>query len=668
MGGSSWGYDGGAGGAGVSIAANSVLDNAGGTIAGGRGGVSRNVVAGAGGAGVEAGAGSLIENEASSVIVGGVGAGFGPTSANGGAGIVVSLGLIENAGSIEGGSGSASTSVLAGAGGAGLSVGSGSVIENLSSGTIVGGAGGATNSGRSPNQAGTGGAGVQATGALIENSGSIAGGGGGEGLLDPFGDYSNNAAIDHGGAGGSGVAAVQSTIENFGVVTGGDGGAATDPRNAQDYLGWRVNYDGGAGGAGMAAVASTIENLGSITGGDGGEAVLVGSIVDPSGQLITYFGGAGGAGIQASNTSIDNLGSIAGGAGGAGPTVAAAGAGGAGIVGSDLAIESNGTIAGGLDPSGTRADAMTFTGGANSLALGTAAVFTGAIDVQAGTLTFDQDSDPALPADATVATAITGAGAVIKTDDGKLTLSASNSLSGGITIEEGKLELGTAGSAGSGAITFAATAGHTATLALEAGAQPAHIGVFADTLVNFGAGDALDIEGLDSTGARLVFSGRQRHAYLFAGGKVEEFTLSGTISPTYYADSDNAGGTLINDQVACYCTGTAIRTVDGDVAVESLAIGDRSSPRPASNGPSSGSVAAHMRAVLPRAIPTFCRSVSRPAHCRQRAAARPVGVAAPRHVSGRRPDRGQGSRQRRLDHAGRAGREGGVFPYRAGKP
>ena len=513
---------------------------------------------------------------------------------------------------------------------------------------------------------------MQGTGALIENSGSIAGGGGGEGLFDPFGGYSNNAAIDDGGAGGSGVAVVQSTIENFGVVTGGDGGAATDPRNAQDYLGWRVNYDGGAGGAGMAAVASTIENLGSITGGDGGEAVLVGSIVDPSGQLITYFGGAGGAGIQASNTSIDNLGSIAGGAGGAGPTVAAAGAGGAGIAGSDLAIESNGTIAGGLDPSGARADAMTFTGGANSLALGTAAVFTGAIDVQAGTLTFDQDSDPALPADATVATAITGAGAVIKTDDGKLTLSASNSLSGGITIEEGKLELGTAGSAGSGAITFAATAGHTATLALEAAAQPAHIGVFADTLVNFGAGDALDIEGLDSTGARIVFSAVNDTLYLFAGGKVEEFTLSGTISPTYYAHSDNAGGTLINDQVACYCTGTAIRTVDGDVAVERLAIGDKVRHRVRRAAADQVDRSALLcRPFCLRRNPTFCRSASRPARspttCRRATCGcRPIMPCIPGTVLW--PDRGQGPGQRHLDRAGRAGREGRVFPHRAREP
>ena len=83
-------------------------------------------------------------------------------------------------------------------------------------------------------------------------------------------------------------------------------------------------------------------------------------------------GGAGGAGVTGSGMTITNSGTISGGNGGTGgigsTANGGAGAGGAGIVGSDLTIINGGAITGGLSGDGTTlANAMTFTGGANTL-------------------------------------------------------------------------------------------------------------------------------------------------------------------------------------------------------------------------------------------------------------------------------------------------------------
>ena len=114
-------------------------------------------------------------------------------------------------------------------------------------------------------------------------------------------------------------------------------------------------------------------------------------------------GGDGGTGIffSAPGASLTNSGAGniqggaggAAGAGGAGTTAGTAGAGGAGgvgVVGSGLTIINSGTIAGGLaSDTVTRANAITFTGGVNSLTLQSGfSILGNVVAVSGGTDTF----------------------------------------------------------------------------------------------------------------------------------------------------------------------------------------------------------------------------------------------------------------------------------------
>src|SRR5262249_43959637 len=92
------------------------------------------------------------------------------------------------------------------------------------------------------------------------------------------------------------------------------------------------------------------------------------------------------------------------------------------------------SITGGLAGDGvTRADAITFTGGANTLTLQNGSSLTGNIGVQTGSVTFNQSSAQ------TVGNAITGAGSVIQNGTGTLTLTGVNTYTGGTTIGGGAL-------------------------------------------------------------------------------------------------------------------------------------------------------------------------------------------------------------------------------------
>jgi hypothetical protein len=169
----------------------------------------------------------------------------------------------------------------------------------------------------------------------------------------------------NGGAGGTN-AANAATITNTSPLTGGGGagGSNAQPGGAGG---------GGGGGGGYGAVVTgtgASSNTSTISGGSGGKGGnATGSGTGGGG------GGDGGVGVQftASGASFTNSGSVTGGAGGAGGTGNIAGnngAGGAGIVGSGLTIINSGSITGGLGgDAATRANAITFTGGTNSLEL-----------------------------------------------------------------------------------------------------------------------------------------------------------------------------------------------------------------------------------------------------------------------------------------------------------
>ncbi|MCP3713744.1 autotransporter-associated beta strand repeat-containing protein, partial [Paraburkholderia sp. CNPSo 3274] len=154
-------------------------------------------------------------------------------------------------------------------------------------------------------------------------------------------------------------------VSNGITLTNANGASITGGNGGNNGVGGAAccQSDTPMGGAGITGNGLTIFNSGSIAGGSGGN----------NGGSSGSPGGAGGAGVAGSGLTITNSGSIAGGNGG-GPT----GAGGAGIIGSNLQIVNAGKITGGLDGTGTiQANAITFTGGTNSLEIDAGSTITG---------------------------------------------------------------------------------------------------------------------------------------------------------------------------------------------------------------------------------------------------------------------------------------------------
>ena len=278
-----------------------------------------------------------------------------------------------------------------------------------------------------------GGAGAIVISAPGPNTSDITGGAGGNG--------GNGAGTTRGGggggAGGSGLLlSGTDPLTNLAVITGGNGGSG----GAGSVFFGAGTGGGGGGGVSFSNVGSLI-NEGTIAGGDGGNG---------GASSIGSSGGAGGVGVSfsASGSGLTNSGTIRGGNGGSrsGSGSGSVGGGGAGVVGASLTINNTGgTISGGLSGDGvTRANAITFTGGANTLTLANTGGLTGNVAVDgAGTLTFNQATA------VTLANAITGSGSIIQDGAGTLALTGSNSYSGGTTITSGTLQIGNGGTTGS---------------------------------------------------------------------------------------------------------------------------------------------------------------------------------------------------------------------------
>lgn len=267
---------------------------------------------------------------------------------------------------------------------------------------------------------------------------------------------------DAGGGGGGGgahglVGVIPSTPGSWttGPVTGGAGGAGG---NSQTGGGPSIFSEGGSGGAGGYGIVASGNSYnpapftgGPITGGAGG-----------AGGIGNYAGGAGGSGgvglyfSESTNVGMLIGHPITGGAGGAGgasfgyPTTGtgAAGAGGAGIVGSNLSLSLSATVSGGLSGDGaTRANAITFTGGANALTFNTGSwQLIGGIDVT-GSLTVDSTFND------TIANVISGSGS-LTISHGRFasrmtTLSGANTYTGETVVAQGTLRVQSASALGS---------------------------------------------------------------------------------------------------------------------------------------------------------------------------------------------------------------------------
>jgi len=238
------------------------------------------------------------------------------------------------------------------------------------------------------------------------------------------------------------------TYTNYGTITGGAGGNGGNSVSAAGQ--------GGAGGYGFDAAASgdALVNAsgGSITGGNGGN--------NGSG-CCQGAAGTGGAGVTGASLTITNSGSIAGGngggggagnggtAGGAGGAPGGsnpAGAGGVGITGSNLQIVNAGTITGGLDGTNTtRANAITFAGGTNSLEIDAGSTITGNVVAfsPADTFVLGGSTNATFNmAQIGPAAQYQGFGQYQKTGGSTWTLTGSSSTTTPWTISAGTLQLG----------------------------------------------------------------------------------------------------------------------------------------------------------------------------------------------------------------------------------
>lgn len=329
---------------------------------------------------------------------------------------------VDNATSPGGNGGSSGVVDSGGGGGAGTTGGNGGNGRGFNGGIAgTGGTGGST----------PGAAGGAGTAAQIRSAG---GGGGGGGA--------------HGGVGTGLPGATR---------TGGNGG-----RGGDALIDLGLGGGGGAGGWGYVVTGTggfgTLSS--AVTGGTGGAG--------GNGTARGGNGGSGGTGLFFSNAGGGTVfigASVTGGAGGARGTTSGVtgtdGAGGVGIIGQNLSITLNSTVSGGLSGNGvTRANAINFTGGTNSLTLGAGFGITGGIDITGGLTITPQAGG------STLSNIISGSGSLTKAGAGTLTLSGANTFSGGTTVSEGTLAFSagttpnfapvTSGPFGTGAITMAA--------------------------------------------------------------------------------------------------------------------------------------------------------------------------------------------------------------------
>src|SRR5271165_2691134 len=316
-------------------------------------------------------------------------------------------GTVVNAGTLQLGDGTNTTSLAGANGGTGSPGGAGTVAVTVNN---------------------------SATFNVMTNA-TVTGGAGGAGSIVVGGN---------GGSGGNGGDAVTfsagGSLSNSGTISGGAGGAG----------GEGVGATGGAGGAGAAAVSfssgGALTNGGTISGGNGGN----GGLGNGGGSNAGGTGGNGGAAVTFSaGGSLSNSGTISGGAGGAGGesvggTNGANGTDGYGVVFTGAAGTLT-NLSGGHINGGVSMDNF-----ANAVTLEAGSVITGILNIgtsTTATLTLDGTSTQLY------STAVTGAttfnGALIKNGSGTWRLDQSFTYTGGTTINAGTLQIGNGGTAGS---------------------------------------------------------------------------------------------------------------------------------------------------------------------------------------------------------------------------
>jgi outer membrane autotransporter protein len=444
-----------------------------------------------------------------------------------------------------------------GTGGAGINGGAGGA-GGVDSFTGAGGAGAAGVDGTGGGGGGGGGAGVTGGDGGAGGGGGIAGLGGSSPGANGGDAISASGRGGGGGGGGADGAVVTTTTTNATTITGGNGGSGIDGA----ARGSGGGGGGGGGGYGVAVTAAvTLTNAGTITGGTGGAGS---SNATDTGAVPSS--GDGGYGVYlASGATLNNSGTVTGGNGGT-SSQSVFGANRAGVIGAGATIINSGSIAG-----GTGADAITFTGGTNTLTLQPGYSLTGSVDVQGTTVNFNQSSAITLP------NKIIGTGSVIDSGSGTLTLTGANTYGAGnpygTVIESGKISVSSDGNLGaaSGPVvlwngTLQTTSGFTsartiydfaaAAFDISTGQTTSLTGVIADlffsgSLTKTGAG-TLTLDGIDTySGTTTVTAGTLMigDAITPTAGITSPVTIGGGSTLSGYGTvagniTNNAGGTL----------------------------------------------------------------------------------------------------------------------------
>ncbi len=451
-----------------------------------------------------------------------------------------------------------------------------------------GGMGGIGANGGMGGQGGLGGSGIAAG-----TPGSDAGDAGGGGKGGDAGDGGFGGAGGGGGPGGKAGNGAEGGLSLNGAPAGhssdggdgGDGGKGGDGGYGAGGGGGGHGGTGGPGGTGTNGADAANGGAGG-NGGDGGNGDFGGGggggggggNGGRAGPGISMAPGSAGPGGSGGQTGLGGFGGGKGAAGGAGspgpstsssqtPPIAFNGAGGGGLgAGGAIFVAAGGqlTVDGGLLTGGT------VVGGASG---GPGA---GAGSAYGSGIFIEGDNTVSLAAPTGAVLAINdviadekgsggvGTGKLSIGSGGTVDLAATNTFSGGITITGGTLELSASDAAGSGQITFDNS--DVSALAFASADVPTN------QIAGLATGDFIAVTGETlSSDLYSAASGGGTLEISFAGGGNVQLTILGDYSQ---ANFPIVGNQIAIDAAPCFCRGTRILTVRGEVPVEELMLGE----------------------------------------------------------------------------------------------